>query len=315
MSRRPSRGAPAQSASRPPRARSSTVRPDDRADRLSSKSSRTTRTGTSPSTCSRSRSSRCPEDRSVRPASASARAPPRVAATGCRRSAAASRARSASAETSPPHTTVTRSGSSCPIRAAISAASADLPIPPAPCSTSPATSGPASSADQRRRSADRIEGDARCRGPRNPAAGWVVRTGSPVSAACARDGTARGGGAPGGPPRAAPDRAGPGTGNRGTGPADGNPGTGRGGAAPDRTRLGSTGPGGTTPGATAAGGTGPGAATPRDPPSGSTGPGGASADGAGPPGAISTGMARFPGRILSIFAVTTPPTQAIQAAQ
>ncbi len=77
------------------------------------------------------------QDRSVRPAAARARAPPRDAATGCRRSALARRARNVSAETSPVKATVRRPGSSRTARPAISAASADLPIPPAPCSTTP----------------------------------------------------------------------------------------------------------------------------------------------------------------------------------
>ncbi len=57
-------------------------------------------------------------------------------------------------------TVVMRSGSRRPTRAATSAASVDLPIPPTPCSTSPAVAEPTRSADQRRRSMDRIGRDA-----------------------------------------------------------------------------------------------------------------------------------------------------------
>ncbi len=71
--------------------------------RLSSKSSRTTRTGTWPRTCSRSRASRWAHGRSIRSAASTASAGHRRGprATGWRRRAAARPARNPSAETSP----------------------------------------------------------------------------------------------------------------------------------------------------------------------------------------------------------------------
>ena len=130
-------------------------------DRLSSKLSSTSSSGARSRTCERSRARRCGQGSSVRSAAATASAvlPPRAAALGCRRSAAATPARKASAVTSPVRTVVTQSGSRRPTRSAIWAASADLPIPPAPCRTSPATAGLTSSADQRRRSAERMGRD------------------------------------------------------------------------------------------------------------------------------------------------------------
>src|SRR6201999_1170588 len=88
-------------------------------------------------------------------ATADATAPPRSAASGGRRTAVHTAARNVSGVTSPASDAVTQSGSRPGRRSAIWAASTDLPIPPTPCTTRAASADPASSADQRRRSADR----------------------------------------------------------------------------------------------------------------------------------------------------------------
>jgi len=59
---------------------------------------------------------------------------------------------------------ITRSGPRRLTRDAIWVARVDLPIPPTPCTISAVTFGPVRSADQRRRSADRMDRDVRCGG-------------------------------------------------------------------------------------------------------------------------------------------------------
>ena len=154
---RPRCGRPAQNFSTPTSSGSRIVQVPASSDRFSSKSSRTSSSGTRPSTCSRSRLIRCGQGRTARStaATAEATAPPRSAASGCRRTAVHTAARNVSGVTSPVSDAVAQSGSRSGRRAAICPARTDFPMPPTPCTTMTARADPASSADQRRRSADR----------------------------------------------------------------------------------------------------------------------------------------------------------------
>ncbi len=105
------------------------------------------------------------------------------------KSASAGPAAKLAADTSPLMTLITRPDWSRLTRAAICAASVDLPIPPMPYTTSPPLPGPVRSADHRRRSADRIDSEARGRGRRSELLAWRAacrtRTGRPGGGGCA----------------------------------------------------------------------------------------------------------------------------------
>jgi hypothetical protein len=205
-------------------------------------------------------------------------------------------------------------------------------------------SGASSSAHQRRRSADRIDADAVRRCGAGPAE-WLAETGGPAAtdrgagtaaadagaigpaaaglpdiglSGIAPSGLAPAGatppeddpsGVPSDPDGAAPARAVPDNGLPGTDPDGRRP-----PAVPARDR--STGPAGGRLAGRADG--------PSNPPPAGASPGTdpdgvvsaeAIPEGSLPAGSISPGTANFPGRILRIFAATTPPALAIQTAQ